>query len=191
MLRGVTCWCLWEKTQLPTMTYWVDHLRFRSKPNNAPQTSNNPNQFRERQSSHMRSREVALQACDEIGIRDGEVDMEPQNGAASRSKLVLSLGAATIVAVAMFAAEAKAQSSDEVLPNLESRVESLRPGVTETQVFADLAAHNEERKSALHDYTVMRTYQVVDLKGKVHAEESGRMEFFSPDKKTFTVTSES
>jgi hypothetical protein len=139
----------------------------------------------------MRSREVALQACDEIGIRDGEVDMEPQNGAASRSKLVLSLGAATIVAVAMFAAEAKAQSSDEVLPNLESRVESLRPGVTETQVFADLAAHNEERKSALHDYTVMRTYQVVDLKGKVHAEESGRMEFFSPDKKTFTVTSES
>jgi hypothetical protein len=36
----------------------------------------------------------------------------------------------------------------------------------------------------------MRTYQVIDLKGKVHAEEIGRMEFFSPDKKAFTVTSE-
>jgi hypothetical protein len=58
-------------------------------------------------------------------------------------------------------------------------------------VLAELAAHNEERKAALHDYTVLRTYEVVDLKGKVHAEEIGRMEFFSPDKKAFTVTSES
>ena len=38
-----------------------------------------------------------------------------------------------------------------------------------------------QRKAALHDYTVRRTYQVIDLKGKVHAEEVGRMEFFSPD----------
>jgi len=117
--------------------------------------------------------------------------MGRQNGAASRSKLVLSLRAATIVAVAMFAVEAKAQSSGEYLPNLEAHVEPLRPGVTESQVLAELAAHNEERKAALHDYTVLRTYQVVDLKGKVHAEEIGRMEFLSPDKKTFTVASES
>jgi hypothetical protein len=101
------------------------------------------------------------------------------------------MGAAAIVAVAMFAAEAKAQTSGEGLPNLESRIEPLRPGVTENQVLAELAAHNEERKAALHDYTVRRTYQVIDLKGKVHAEEIGRMEFFSPDKKSFTVTSES
>ena len=107
------------------------------------------------------------------------------------TKLALSLGAATIVAVAMFAAEAKAQTSGEGLPNLEARVEPLRPGVTESQVLAELATHNEERKAALHDYAVLRTYQVIDLKGKVHAEETGRMEFFSPDKKAFTVTSES
>jgi hypothetical protein len=107
------------------------------------------------------------------------------------TKLALSLGAATIVAVAMFAAEAKAQTSGEGLPNLEARVEPLRPGITESQVLAELAAHNEERKAALHDYTVLRTYQVIDLKGKVHAEEIGRMEFLSPDKKAFTVTSES
>ena len=101
------------------------------------------------------------------------------------------MGAAAIVAVAMFAAEAKAQTSGEGLPNLEARIEPLRPGVTESQMLAELAAHNEERKAALHDYTVRRTYQVIDLKGKVHAEEIGRMEFFSPDKKSFTVTSES
>jgi len=107
------------------------------------------------------------------------------------NKLALSLGAATIVAVAMFAATAKAQTSGEGLPNLEAPVEPLRPGLTESQVFAELASHNEKRKTALHDYTVLRTYQVIDLKGKVHAEEIGRMEFFSPDKKAFIVTSES
>jgi hypothetical protein len=92
---------------------------------------------------------------------------------------------------AMFAAEAKAQTSGENLSNLEARVEPLRPGVTESQVLAELATHNEDRRSALHDYTVLRTYQVVDVNGKVHAEEIGRMEFSSPDKKTFIVTSES
>jgi len=91
----------------------------------------------------------------------------------------------------MFAVKVKAQTSGEGLPNLEARVEPLRPGVTESQVLAELAAHNEARKAALHDYAVLRTYQVVDLKGKVHAEKLGRMEFLSPDKKTFTVTSES
>ena len=106
------------------------------------------------------------------------------------SKLLLSLGAATILAVAMFAAEAKAQTSGESLSNLEASVQPLRPGVTESQVLAELAAHNEERRNGLHDYTVLRTYQVIDLEGKVHAEEVGRMEFFSPDKKGFTVTSE-
>jgi len=116
--------------------------------------------------------------------------MRRNNKAPAHRKLALSLGAATIVAMAMFAAEAKAQTSGESLPKLEARVETLRPGVTESQVLAELAAHNQERKTALHDYTVLRTYQVIDLKGKVHAEETGRMEFLSPDKKAFTVTSE-
>jgi hypothetical protein len=107
------------------------------------------------------------------------------------STLVLSLGAAAMFAIAMFAVEAKAQTGGEGLPNLESPVEPLGPGVTESRVFAELAAHNERRRTALHDYTVLRTYQVIDLKGKVHAEEIGRMEFLSPDKKAFTVTSES
>src|SRR5689334_16311456 len=90
------------------------------------------------------------------------------------SNLVLSLGAAAMFAMAMFAAEARAQTSGEGLPNLEAPLEPLRPGVTERQVLDELANHNEKRKAALHDYTVLRTYQVVDLKGKVHAEEVGR-----------------
>jgi len=49
----------------------------------------------------------------------------------------------------------------------------------------------ELRKSALHDYTARGTYQVVDLKGKVHAGEIGQIEFHAPDKKAFVVSSES
>ena len=69
-------------------------------------------------------------------------------------------------------------------------IEPLQPGITEEHVFAEMASHNELRSAALLGYTALRTYQVVDLKGKVHAEESGRMEYHAPDKKTFVVTSE-
>lgn len=75
-------------------------------------------------------------------------------------------------------------------PTLAAPVEPLRSGITEEQVFAEMAAHNELRTTALLGYTAQRTYQVVDLKGKVHAEESGRMEYQAPDKKSFVVASE-
>ena len=117
--------------------------------------------------------------------------MERKDRARFHCNLVLSLGAAAMFAMAMFTVEAKAQISGEGLPNLESPVEPLPPGVTESRVLAELAAHNEQRRTALHDYSVLRTYQIIDLKGKVHANKIGRMEFLSPDKKTFTVTSES
>jgi hypothetical protein len=106
-------------------------------------------------------------------------------------KLAFSLGGAAVVAIAMLATEANAQAAEEELPQLSTVIEPLRPGVTESQVFAELAAHNERRRSALHDYNVLRTYQVIDLKGKVHAKEVGRMEFLAPDKKTFRIDSES
>jgi hypothetical protein len=96
-----------------------------------------------------------------------------------------------MVAIAMLTTGANAQAAEEELPHLSAVIELLSPGVTEGQVFAELAAHNAQRRSALHGYSVFRTYQVIDLKGKVHAEEVGRMEFLAPDKKTFTVDSES
>jgi hypothetical protein len=74
---------------------------------------------------------------------------------------------------------------------LATPLEPLRRGVAEDQIFLQLLAHNETRKAALLEYTSHRTYQVLDLKGKVHAEEIGQMEFRAPDKKQFVVTSES
>jgi hypothetical protein len=94
--------------------------------------------------------------------------------------------------LALLTTNAKAQT---IRQDGESRVtsplEPLRAGVTVDQLFALVITHNELRSAALRDYAVHRTYQVVDLKGKVHAEEIGRMEYHAPDKKTFVVTSES
>jgi outer membrane lipoprotein-sorting protein len=75
-------------------------------------------------------------------------------------------------------------------PTLTAPVEPLRSGITEEHMFAEMAAHNELRSATLLDYSAHRTYQVVDPKGKVHAEESGRMEYHAPDKKSFVVASE-
>ena len=117
--------------------------------------------------------------------------MERKDPATSHSRSALLFGVAATLAITMFAADTRAQSDHDELPQLGAVVEPLRPGINEGQVLAELAAHNEKRKSSLHDYTVLRTYRVIDLRGKVHAEEIGRMKFLSPDKKTFTVSSES
>jgi hypothetical protein len=106
------------------------------------------------------------------------------------TKLTLSLAVAMSVAMTLFAAEAKGQLNPESRPEVAVPLEPLRPGVTEKQVFGELDAHNELRKSALLGYTALRTYQVIDVKGKVHAQEVGRMEFHAPDQKRFVATSE-
>ena len=109
----------------------------------------------------------------------------------STRRLVLLLLAVTFAVMTMFAVDTKAQSNQDRQPKLTTPLEPLRPGIGESQLFAELDTHNELRKSALLDYTALRTYQVIDLTGKVHAEEIGRMEFRAPDKKTFVATSES
>jgi len=111
--------------------------------------------------------------------------------ATSRGKVTIALVGAGFVAMTMFCGWAQAQSVQGDPPELAAPLEPLRPGVAESQLFSEVEAHNEMRRSALRDYAALRTYQVLDLKGKVHAEEVGRMVFQAPDKKKFVVTSES
>ncbi len=99
--------------------------------------------------------------------------------------------AAALVAVTTFAVCAQAQRSQNNEVGVTTPLEPLRSGITENQIFVELLAHNQPRNAALLDYTSLRTYQVVDLKGKVHAQEIGRMEYRAPDKKKFVVASES
>jgi hypothetical protein len=109
---------------------------------------------------------------------------------ATSMTLKLFVMAAALVGATVFAPAARAQISQESEVGLTTPLEPLRPGVTEDQLFAALLSHNLARNAALLDYTALRTYQVVDLRGKVHAEEIGRMEYRAPDQKKFVVTSE-
>jgi hypothetical protein len=79
----------------------------------------------------------------------------------------VSIGAGVLFAIATLATGANAQTAEGELPRLSEALEPLSPGVTENQVFAELASHNDQRKTALHDHSVLRTYEVLDLKGKV------------------------
>ena len=97
-----------------------------------------------------------------------------------------------IGALAFFAANARAQAAlEEGQSDVTAPIEPLPAGVSADQLFARMTARNEFRSAALREYAVFRTYQVADLKGKVHAEEIGRMEYRAPGRKTFIVTSES
>lgn len=102
----------------------------------------------------------------------------------------LALIAVAFGVVTVFIAEARAQSAEDH-SELTATLEPLRSGVSPDQLLAELDAHNERRRSALSDYTVLRTYSLADPKGKVHAEKIGRMEFRAPGQKTFVVISES
>jgi hypothetical protein len=106
------------------------------------------------------------------------------------TKIRLFFVDAAFVAMTTFAVTAHAQLNSQGQTNLTTPLEPLRPGVTSSQIFDELLAHNALRAATLVNYTAFRTYQVVDLKGKVHAEEIGLMEYRAPDQKKFAVTSE-
>ena len=106
-------------------------------------------------------------------------------------KNALSAAAAVLLGLVTLNVEAAEPVSPEASSvNIISPSEPLRSGITETQLFDQLGTHNDRRSAALVEYTAVRTYQVTDLKGKVHAQEVGRMEYRAPDKKSFVVTSE-
>src|ERR1700735_4539600 len=106
------------------------------------------------------------------------------------TKINFSFVAAILIAMTVFAAGAQGQLTQESQVDLTTPLQPLRSDVPEGQIFSELLAHNELRNATLLGYTSLRTYQVVDLKGKVHAQEIGRMEYRAPDKKTFVVSSE-
>jgi hypothetical protein len=116
--------------------------------------------------------------------------MRGRHTIAPNTKINLFFVEAAFLAMTTFAVGANAQVDQQGQPELTAPLEPLRPGITETHIFDELLAHNALRSATLQDYIAIRTYQVVDLKGKVHAEEVGSMEYRAPDKKTFVVTSE-
>jgi outer membrane lipoprotein-sorting protein len=113
-----------------------------------------------------------------------------RNTTIPNTKIKLFVVDAAFLAMTTFAVGAHAQLNQQGQTELTTPLEALRPGITAVQLFDELVAHNSLRAATLLSYTALRTYQVVDLKGKVHAEEIGRMQYLAPDQKKFVVTSE-
>lgn len=107
----------------------------------------------------------------------------------SRLKFVLVAAMFFGLAAGVMGAPRALGQDDE--SGLTAPLDPMPTGVTVDAIFAELLRHNAQRQAALAEYTSRRTYQVVDLKGKVHAEVIGRMDFRAPDRKAFDVSSES
>lgn len=113
-----------------------------------------------------------------------------KNTTVPHTKIKLFVVDAAFLAMTTFAVSAHAQINPQGQTELATPLRPLRPGVSAVQIFDELVAQNSLRAAMLENYTALRTYQVVDLQGKVHAEEVGRMEYVAPDQKKFVVTSE-
>jgi len=99
---------------------------------------------------------------------------------------VILAGTMTVAVSANTQSDQQESGADITAP-----VEQPSSDISESQLFAELLAHNELRNAALLGYTEQRTYKVTDMTGKVRAEESGQMEYHAPDTKTFVTSSES
>jgi hypothetical protein len=113
-----------------------------------------------------------------------------RNTTTQNTRIRLFVVGAAFLSMTTFALSVHAQLNQQGQTELTAPLEPLRPSVTAVQIFDDLLVHNALRAATLVNYTAFRSYQVVDLNGKVHAEEVGQMEYRAPDQKKFAVTSE-
>jgi hypothetical protein len=113
-----------------------------------------------------------------------------RNTATPNTKIRLFLVDAAFLAMTTFAVSAHAQLNQGGQTELTTPLYPVQPGITAVRIFDELVVHNSFRAATLLNYTAQRTYQVVDLKGTVHAEEIGQMEYLAPDQKKFVVMSE-
>jgi len=82
-------------------------------------------------------------------------------------------------------------TQDDKLVNRQSQAAAADAHVIgEQQIFAELIDHHQVRSDALLEYTAGRTNRITHPNGRVHAQIDGVMEFHTPDRKRFVVTSE-
>ena len=113
--------------------------------------------------------------------------MKTFNSLNTKAALLAKSVCAGIVLISMLSAS-HAQAGFGETEN--APLEPIRPGIVASGLFADLASQNAVRNAKLTEYSTTRTYEVKDVKGKIHAREVGVMQYHAPDKKAFAVESE-
>jgi hypothetical protein len=106
----------------------------------------------------------------------------------AKGKCILLVTLAAGMGAAGISAPEPVQDNQQFAPSAQEQP-SL-PSTSADQIFADLVRHNELRNAQLHEYSAVRTYAVGDLKGKVHAKATVRMNYVAPGKKEFVVIAE-
>ena len=76
-----------------------------------------------------------------------------------------------------------------VSPGPVLSLEAGYAGMSGDDLFAKILEHDRICESHLREYSSVRTYSVVNDKGRTGAEELIQMEYHAPDRKTFTVKS--
>jgi hypothetical protein len=102
-----------------------------------------------------------------------------------------------VVAVALLAgvpsvvpAAASQGASDQTTEETTASLPSPPAALTGDEIIAKLLEHNQLRNAQLQQYSVVRTYEVRNPKGKLSAQEVVRVDYRAPDKKIFQKTSE-
>ena len=112
------------------------------------------------------------------------------NAASPRSAQILAKVLVLVVGIAITGVRAAGQFASDGGPPAEGVPLRLQSDASGDKIFAELVRHNELRTAQLRAYSGVRTYSVTDPSGKVLAKETVRMEYISPDKKTFVISSE-
>jgi hypothetical protein len=78
----------------------------------------------------------------------------------------------------------------KTMPEAAGLLQPPPPGLTGDNVIAKLIEHNKLQNARLQQYSVVRTYEVRNIKGKLAAEAIVRVDYRAPRTKTFQKTSE-
>jgi len=111
-----------------------------------------------------------------------------QTLSASRICFLTALLAFALTAAAIRTSGQSSRTGKEFAPS--ESLQPFQPLASGDQIFADLVRHNEARDAGLREYSVVRTYAVTDLDGRVQAQETVRMDYVAPDRKKFVTIAE-
>ncbi len=112
--------------------------------------------------------------------------MAIQVGRRKRWVVIAFVLGATPVSLIAKSQDFASQTAEEAVPSGYT----APVGLTGNDIVAKMLDHNRLRNEQLQRYSVVRTYEIRNLEGKLAAQAVVRVDYEAPDKKTFNKSSE-